>query len=542
MKKTQSLLFKILMWLGVLIFFSGIATLVSSHNAGQIIQAAEKSQKKDYPAFLIAYELQNSIDKIRNYFLSSFVSDESSITDARREAMIYNQNIAKLRELDDDLLLDDLENTLNDYVDLGAALNAKFLANQDTSAETKAMGNIAKQLSEGIASFRDQKSSSFNRSMGDIVRLSKLSAQMTLLNILVTLVMGFVVGMILVKIVINPIKLLVERMKGVAQGDLRSSFLKMTDRAQSDLDKSNDEIAQLNKAFNKLVDSLQRVIGKIREAGKETALNASQLRATSQDQASGSSEQSSAITEVTATIEELAMTASHIAENTKNVERTAENTYSGVEEINAKVSNAVKKVLALGEKLQSIGNVTTLIDEIAEQTNLLALNASIEAARAGDVGKGFAVVAQEVKKLAERSSEATDEIRQLINEVQAETNLTIMGMEESTKWVDKGLGLVKDTLRSAKEITVATQQQKTASEQVVEAMKNIDLTTKQFLVSTQMMASSVVKLNNLAGEFSKTIDEFKTDYSAEHTADEKNSRVPAAADDAGEKTFFTKPS
>lgn len=540
MKKTQSLLFRILMWLGILIFFSGIATLTSSYNVAQIIQAAENSQKKDYPAFLIAYELQDSIDKIRGHFLSSIqLSDEDSIRSAQQEAAVYNENIQRLKKIDQDLSLDDLQTTFNNYVYLGAALNTKFLNNQDASLEEKAMGEASVQLSERIKSFRDRKSSAFNSSMANIVRLSWINAQMTLLNILVTLVFGFVVGIILVKIVIDPIKLLVERMKGVAQGDLRESSLKMAAWAHLDSDKNDDEIIQLNKTFNKLVDSFRKVIVKVREAGREIALDASQLRSTSQEQASGSSEQSSAITEVTATIEELAVSASHIAENAKNVEKTAENTYSGVEEINAKVSSAVKKVLALGEKLQSIGNVTTMIDEIAEQTNLLALNASIEAARAGDVGKGFAVVAQEVKKLAERSSEATDEIRQLINEVQAETNLTIMGMEESTKWVDKGLGMVKDTFRSAKEISIATQQQKTASDQVVEAMKNIDTTTKQFFVSTQRMASSVINLNNLAGEFRKTIDQFKT---AEYTAEEKNIRSPAAANEAGKKTRSVEPS
>lgn len=262
MKKTQSLLFKILTWLGILIFFSGIATLISSHNAGRIIKRL-KILKKDYPAFLIAYELQDSIDKIRNYFLSSIqLSDEDSIRSAQQEAVVYNENIQRLKKIDQDLSLDDLQTTFNNYVYLGAALNTKFLNNQDTSSEAKAMGETVIQLSERIKSFRDRKSASFNSSMANIVRLSRINAQMTLLNILVTLVLGFVVGIILVKIVIDPIKLLVERMKGVAQGDLRASSLKMAAKAQLDFDKNDDEIVQLNKAFNGLVDSLKRSLSR----------------------------------------------------------------------------------------------------------------------------------------------------------------------------------------------------------------------------------------------------------------------------------------
>ncbi|MEW6376339.1 MAG: PAS domain S-box protein [Thermodesulfobacteriota bacterium] len=258
-----------------------------------------------------------------------------------------------------------------------------------------------------------------------------------------------------------------------------------------------------------LYEEMKRMVSHIRNAGLQITSSVAQINAAVEQQASGATEQSSAISEVSTTVEELGTTATRIAENAENVAKIAERTLAGMQEINTKVGDTAQKILSLGEKSQSIGGITKLIDDIADQTNLLALNAAIEAARAGEAGRGFAVVAQEVRKLAERSSESTEEIRQLIAEIQGETNSTIMGIEDSTKWVGKGLEMVRETARSAKEISIATQQQKSASEQVVQAMKNIDTVTKQFVSSTKQTSVSAVELNRLSQELKSAIGEFK---------------------------------
>jgi PAS domain S-box-containing protein len=260
-------------------------------------------------------------------------------------------------------------------------------------------------------------------------------------------------------------------------------------------------------ASAQLYEESKRMIKQIRNAGLQISTASAQIRAASEEQATGASGQSSAISQVTTTIEELDTTASRIAKNAENVARIAGDTLGGMQEINTKVNDTARKILALGEKSQSIGNITKLIDDIADQTNLLALNATIEAARAGEVGRGFAVVAQEVRKLAERSSESTEEIRQLINEIQGETNSTIMSIEGTTKWVKKGLEMIEETEKSAKEISVATQQQKFASDQVVQAMREIDSVTKQFASSTRQAVESVAQLSALSEELKSAIGE-----------------------------------
>jgi len=153
-----------------------------------------------------------------------------------------------------------------------------------------------------------------------------------------------------------------------------------------------------------------------------------------------------------------------------------------------------------------------IIDEISDQTNLLALNAAIEAAGAGEAGKRFAIVAQEVKRLADRTVEATRQIKGLIGEIQRSTNNTIMVTEEGTKAVDSAsalvdkvqlsftsiMGSVEETSRTAKEISLSTQQQTSACEQMAETMSEVRDVAQQVALSANETERAIGEIMELA--------------------------------------------
>ncbi|NTU79294.1 MAG: methyl-accepting chemotaxis protein [Chloroflexales bacterium] len=277
----------------------------------------------------------------------------------------------------------------------------------------------------------------------------------------------------------------------------------------------------MHKTEQLLEKNIQQV-----ELGSELAAAAQELQVASQQQASGATEQASAVSQVSTTIEELGSTARQIAQSSDHVSQAAQQTLENLsdgqsavdesiqamERIRGRVSDVSTRILSLGERSQQIGEIIDLIDDISDETHLLALNAAIEAAGAGEHGRRFAVVAAEVKSLANRTLAAAREVKGVIAEIRQATAAAVLAAEEGSKEVERGVELAhragqtmdnivmvaERTAQSAAEIGLATAQQQSASEQVVETMREIAEVARQSALGARQMAESSAILTAIA--------------------------------------------
>lgn len=345
--------------------------------------------------------------------------------------------------------------------------------------------------------------------LGNIEQLGRL----LILISLAFVVIGGVLAVLMGRRIARPLRSVQTVIEALASGDL-------TDTVHI---QGNDEVGRVGAALNETIVSLRRDLGIINSVTSELAETTEEMAATSEEISASVEEVASTTNQFASTLgtmnedsQRMSKTVQGISDRATQGEAAIQNITQQMDELRANTQRMAEEVSGLGDLSDKIGHIVDVIGDIAEQTNLLALNAAIEAARAGEHGRGFAVVADEVRKLAEQSSQATTEITHLIHQIQGGITTAVTGMQEGSVQTGEALisvhesgSILSSILEEVEGIVSAVHGISSGLEQTSSGAEEIASATQEQAASISHIAHSAENLTNLGANLRRLVQQFK---------------------------------
>lgn len=344
-----------------------------------------------------------------------------------------------------------------------------------------------------------------------------------------TLILGALIAIFIARQIVAPLKRAVDAMNEIAEGD--------GDLTQRLDESGNNEISRLAHAFNNFAEKVRGMVSQVygsttqlASAAEEMSLVMEETKRDTLQQQSETSQVVTAMNEMTATVQEVARHATEAASAASNADlasvdgkKVVLSTMNAIEALSSEVHSAARVISQLESDSENIGTVLDVIKGIAEQTNLLALNAAIEAARAGEHGRGFAVVADEVRTLASRTQQSTQEIQSMIENLQTGAQAAVKVMNESREKAEDSVSQAAKAGGSLEEIThsvslindmntqiaTAAEEQSAVAEEINRNIVNISEIVDRTADGANQTSIASEELARLAAQLQQLVNQFK---------------------------------
>ncbi len=505
----------------VLLLLLAIA-LLGIHRMESMNKATQDITDDAYPKVVLAKDLiRDAVDiprQMRGMLLTADAAEQQRYRKLIEQLRV--DSAARIADLTKLVASESGKKLLKQIVDKQAALEpmyAQFYGLVDSDRQraaefvSKALMPANRELTDAVGELARHQGEKMTKLAGEADHTYAETRQLLVGISAIAAVLAVLVATTITLSVTRPLRQAVQAADRLAAGDLT-----VTVEATS-----RDEAGQLLAAMKNMIAKLTQVVGEVNGSAHSLASASEEVSATAQSLSQAASEQAAGVEETSASLEQ--MTAS-IAQNTENA-RVTDGMASQAAREAAEGGDAVKAtVTAMKQIAKQIG----IIDDIAYQTNLLALNAAIEAARAGEHGKGFAVVAAEVRKLAERSQVAAQEIGEVATS-------SVELAERAGSLLDRMVPNIRKTSDLVQEITAASEEQSAGVGQINAAVGQMSQTTQQNASSSEELAATAEEMSSQAEQLQAAMAFFRLDGAGGALPRKPAGRAPALRASAAPK-------
>ncbi|RJQ45442.1 MAG: methyl-accepting chemotaxis protein [Nitrospiraceae bacterium] len=410
--------------------------------------------------------------------------------------------LSKLNSFEhDDKELDEMEDLFFNYLDKGNAISSGSSEESIHSSITE-LTSLTDTLVNRLYKHYDEEHKGLIINIGEVRDSATGSRVFILLMTILTVIIVIVAIYLTNRDYGYSISRIIDTAQSISNGHLYLPEIKV--KTHDEIEKLVDSINVMKNGLNQMIGNIKELSGRIYNVSDNLMSSSEIISKDTKEQVINTGKVANAVEMMSVVVFDVTQNSSIAAESAKEAADLARKgsevvteTIYGMNRISDTVNQSAHTIEVLGKRSEQIGEIIKVINDIANQTNLLALNAAIEAARAGEQGRGFAVVADEVRKLAERTTAATNEIGEMIKSIQIETSNAVSAMHSATKEVESGVNLSNQADSSLKQIV-------TSVRSVTEMIQSIAVAARQQGSTGEDVSST---LQEIANENTQTADE-----------------------------------